>query len=235
MKPAHLRLLIGLLVGFGVLAVSGVLALRFLVVHTWTVPSSSMYPAINAGDLISGYQWSYLSAASAAKATQRGDVVIFRHPEQGSDVLHRVVGLPGDTIDVLASGEVHVNGTPLPRCLLGPWPSDALQQVDSVLAFLETQGERRYVVLQSLLARAEPSHAVVPPGDVFVMGDNRDNSWDSRYWGTVPFANLRARVSHIVFAGEDPAVWEKKRLGHEVHASPLLPLSLEPALKNCPP
>ena len=233
MKNSRVRLFLFLLVGVGVLGLVGLVVLRSLVVHTWRIPSGSMYPAFNSGDFVAGLQWPYRSARAAAEATRRGDVVIFSHPEQDADFIKRVVGLPGDTVEVQSLGEVLVNGVLLARCPLGPWPDDAQQRAQSMMAFLETQEDRQYIVLQELNDPRQPSRTVVPPGHVFVMGDNRDNAWDSRFWGAVPFENLRARASRIVFSGADPAVWKKPRLGHEVDASPLVPTSMEAALKRC--
>ncbi|HEX8698901.1 MAG TPA: signal peptidase I [Myxococcaceae bacterium] len=233
MKKTRLRLFLFLLVGAGALGLVGLVVLRSLVVHTWRIPSSSMYPAFNRGDVVAGLQWPYRSAQAAGEAIRRGEVVIFSHPEENRDYLKRVVGLPGDTVEVQAMGDVLVNGVLLERCLLGPWPDDERQQVQSMTAFLETQADRRYIVLQDLSAPRQPSRTVVPPGQVFVMGDNRDNAWDSRFWGTVPFERLRARASRIVFSGANSAVWKKPRLGHQVDASPLVPASMEAALKRC--
>ena len=79
------------------------------------------------------------------------------------------------------------------------------------------------------------THAVVAPGQVFVMGDNRDNAFDSRYAGTVPSENLNARALRVVYSGGDSAVWRKPRLGHEVHGALLVPASMDEALLRCQP
>ena len=235
MKRARFKLLLLSFVGVGVLVFGGLLLLRVMVVHTWRIPSTSMYPAFNSGDVVAGLMWPYRSAQAAVEGTRRGDVVIFTRPEQGQSYLSRVVGLPGDTIETGEQGEVRVNGVSLPRCALGAWPEDERQRVMTLTAFLETQGDRRYVVLQDPSMARSSTHAVVAPGQVFVMGDNRDNAFDSRYAGTVPYENLNARALRVVYPGEDSALWKKSRLGHEVHGAPLVPASMDEALLRCQP
>ncbi len=188
---------------FPVLAV--VLCLRSFVAEPFRIPSSSMMPTLLIGDFILVNKFAYglrLPISNekfiATGEPVRGDVVVFRppqHPDQ--DWIKRVIGLPGDTI-AYRDDTVYVNGTPLRYAGRGRYEGKG-QGMDATGARLMTEAlpGRPHPVLERddrpFFIQGE-GEWTVPPGKYFVMGDNRDNSEDSRFWGFLPEANLRGKA-----------------------------------------
>jgi signal peptidase I len=154
-----------------------------------------------------------------ASAPKRGDIVIFRHGPL--DFIKRVIGLPGDRIQLI-HGTIFINGMPVERHRVadfrghdpcGPAPPDSPPVI--VAQWRETLSNGvSYDTLQCSTTDAFPNGTgvyVVPPDHFFMMGDNRDNSEDSRFpdVGFVPFENLVARAQVIFFSiGDRRAAWE---------------------------
>jgi len=170
-----------------------VLVLRSFVVEPFRIPSGSMMPTLQDGDFILVNKFTYgLRAPVVNKkffgdgAPERGDVVVFRYPEDPAIAyIKRVVGLPGDRL-AYRDKVLYVNGqpavqTPVPD---GPWESQGLQSRS------ERLGEMEHQILVSGYSRNWTWEQVVPLGHYFVLGDNRDNSRDSRFWGFLPEQNL---------------------------------------------
>ena len=183
---------------------------RAMVAQPYIIPSASMAPTLETGDYIWAAKFPYgysnlslpcgemLPAFTYAKTgPARGDVVVYRPPRDPStDYVARIMGLPGDTISV-RSGVAYINGTAVSKTAAGTY-SGALAEFDGGRLFTETLPEgRHYTVLDMLdddfTDNTEPK--TVPDGHYFVMGDNRDNSNDSRFGaGFVPGANIVGKV-----------------------------------------
>jgi signal peptidase I len=173
------------------------LVLRIVLFQPYTIPSASMEPALREGDYIIvskyAYGWSRRSIPFApplfhgrlfAHQPKRGDVVVFAFPPDPSkDFIKRLIGLPGDTIQV-KEGVVFVNGKATPEVRLPPEVSDTA--FDSPLQldrFQESVGKHAFIVYSQNRQQPVENTGVftVPQGCYFMMGDNRDNSLDSRF------------------------------------------------------
>jgi signal peptidase I len=196
------------------------LVLRVLLFQPFTIPSESMEPGLLVGDYVVitkfDYGWSRHSIPFSPplphgmlfqRQASRGDIVVFKRPEDpgGEDVIKRVIGLPGDRIQVMG-GAVYVNGRPIPRTEDGFQrdPGDAGVTVER---FWEQQGAHRYVTLDRGQGHDgdDTGVYVVPEDHYFVMGDNRDNSADSRWpagvgMGFVPAENVQGKARFILLS-----------------------------------
>src|SRR5690606_27225772 len=141
---------------------------------------------------------------------ERGDVVVFKTPsDNATDFIKRVVGLPGDRIQMV-DGVLNINGTPVQMEVLG---TEAGGPRGTITSYRETLPNGvAHEVLDSMVSRADNAEVfVVPAGHYFMMGDNRDNSLDSRFptsqggVGFVPFENLIGRAEIIFFSVEEGA------------------------------
>lgn len=177
---------------FPVLAL--VLVLRSFLVEPFQIPSASMVPTLEIGDfiLVNKYTYGIRLPVTGTKvvdigAPQRGDVMVFFPPHKDMYFIKRVVGLPGDEIRYI-DNKLYVNGQLQPQQLVAALPAPAPQYylMDEVLDGTP----------HAMRKQAEPGRLSqygvwkVPAGHYFMMGDNRDNSSDSREWGPVPEANI---------------------------------------------
>ncbi|MBQ9579215.1 MAG: signal peptidase I [Ottowia sp.] len=203
---------------FPVIAV--VFLLRSFVFEPFRIPSGSMLPTLLVGDLILVNKYTYGlrlpvfgTRLTQGSAVQRGDVVVFRYPPNPRiDYIKRVVGLPGDEVAYL-NKRLSINGRELAIT-----PQDDFLD-ESSMRYFKQWGEQldttqHNIILDgqrpAFIAGASPfpsddqcRYSIegvacrVPDGHLFVMGDNRDNSLDSRYWGFVPHANLVGKAFFI--------------------------------------
>ncbi len=207
---------------------AGVLAVFMLFRTTaygmYHIPSESMLPTLAVGDRISVSKFAYgYSRHSApfsigpdfatptgrvfARLPERGDIVVFKHPRTGQTYIKRVIGLPGDEIR-LAAGRLYINGEPAARNLEQTYRyREHFGGIASVGLFSETlPGGRIHEVLErgDDGAGDEYGPITVPENNLFVMGDNRDNSLDSRFpdpgVGLLPVEYLVGRAERIVFS-----------------------------------
>jgi len=192
-----------------------VLLLRSFLVEPFRIPSGSMMPTLLVGDfiLVNKYAYGIRLPVSHTKIIevsepQRGDIVVFRFPNDPSvDYIKRVVGLPGDRI-AYYNKKLYVNGEPVSLKPLGRYVGAGdNKRYNGALVYEETLGEVRHQILIMPGRGSVEGEYVVPQGHYFVMGDNRDNSNDSRYWGPVPEANLVGRAFFIWMH------WEPGNLG----------------------
>jgi signal peptidase I len=191
--------------------------LRLFVVEAFRIPAGSMIPTLLVGD--------HIFVSKTGYTPRRGDVVVFAYPEdETKDFIKRIVALGGDTIEV-RDNQIHLNGKPIPRRRLpgactyeeADEESGQVEQRPCV-AYEERLDENRFTVIQDAdpVALPPPPMVKVPAGHVFVMGDNRDNSHDSRFWGGVPVANIKGKAS-VIWWSSGPGGTRGDRFWKKIH------------------
>ena len=229
---------------------------RSLLFQPFWIPSGSMKETLLIGDFLFVNKMSYgysryscpfswlcpFSGRLFASEPERGDVIVFKHPVNKADYIKRLVGLPGDTIQ-MKDGILHINGKSSQQVPAGlfeepfagqgsgqRWPMcennpNAEGGECTKSRFLETfpDGSSTHVVLNAGSGSSDNTNVfTVPPGEYFFMGDNRDNSQDSRRpqsvggVGTVPFENFIGRADRVMFSSAGRFVasfwaWRKNR------------------------
>jgi len=225
-------------------------AFRSLVGAPFNIPSGSMLPTLYIGDYLAVAKWPYgfsrynfpfgfpsFEGRVFERLPARGDVVVFRHRTEGNDLIKRVIGLPGDTIEV-RDGRLVLNGREVPRRPLPPTkiavtdnsPCRTVPPASPVMiaagdhavcvyrAYLETlPGGPSYTVLDQNDHGPADNYgpSTVPASHVFMMGDNRDDSLDSRFdafqggIGMVPTSNLIGRATVTFWSTDGSASYLK--------------------------
>ncbi|MDH4567886.1 signal peptidase I [Pseudomonas sp. BN414] len=203
---------------FPVLAI--VLVLRSFLVEPFQIPSGSMKPTLEVGDFILVNKFAYGirlpvldNKVIEVGDPQRGDVMVFRYPSDPNiNYIKRVIGLPGDRIAYSSDKHLTINGQPVAEKLLGEEPGT----LGSANLYEEKLGEAEHLIRKEMKRyRMEPGREwVVPQGHYFMMGDNRDNSNDSRYWndpripkdllGMVPDRNIVGKAFAVWMSWPDP-------------------------------
>ena len=198
-----------------------VFLLRSFLFEPFKIPSGSMIPTLLVGDLILVNKFDYgirlpviNKKIIAIHEPQRGDVMVFRYPlDPREDYIKRVVGLPGDVV-TYNDQKLTINGKPVATQPLGEFYDDDSLRYSPM--FMEHLGKVEHKILVDPKRQAYygpdphtfPLHqnctytvdgvtCKVPPGQYFMMGDNRDNSQDSRYWGFVPDANIVGKAFFV--------------------------------------
>jgi signal peptidase I len=197
-----------------------VFILRSFLFEPFKIPSGSMIPTLHIGDLILVNKFHYgvrlpvvNTKLTEGSAVQRGDVMVFRYPPKPSvDYIKRVVGVPGDEVSYL-NKRLTVNGQPIATKALPDFFDESTMRYFK--HYSENVGAKPHQILQdderpAFIPGADPfpgrdqCHYTVegvtckvPAGHYFMMGDNRDNSLDSRYWGFVPDANIVGKAFFV--------------------------------------
>ena len=210
-----------------IIALAIALVIRTILFQPFTIPSASMEPTLFQGDyiLVSKFAYGYsryslpfsppvLQGRVLARHPQRGDVVVFKLPRDTRiDYIKRLVGLPGDKIQV-TRGVLYINGKALPRQEMSPGVETLpFGMTHTVQRFKETMPNGKSYVTNSYGPDGEADNTdvyVVPAKSYFFMGDNRDNSEDSRFpesvgVGYVPEENLVGRASFVLLSWNDKA------------------------------
>ena len=166
-----------------------VLVLRSFLIEPFQIPSQSMVPTLKVGDFILVSKWTYGIRLPVLRtkiieidSPERGDVMVFFPPHEDRYFIKRVVGLPGDKIHVL-NGVVFINGDKMTQTSV----AEEANSPRSVVMSENLAGVEHLMQKRTSPTRLSLNYsAVVPQGHYFMMGDNRDNSSDSRVWGPVP-------------------------------------------------
>jgi signal peptidase I len=179
-----------------VIAVILALFIRTFVVQAFKIPTGSMEENLLIGDHLLVNKFIFGPSASAVEravlpmaSLKRGEVVVFKYPEEPDrDFIKRVIGLPGETVE-LREKKVYINGTPLN---------------EPYVHFLAPPrvGGTEFNEVTSYDVRERYGPVTVPPNQYFVMGDNRDNSQDSRYWGFLPRELVKGKALVIYWSYE---------------------------------
>ncbi len=170
------------------------LAVRSSVVQAFWVPSGSMLPTIQIGDHIFVNKLAYTVRMPIAdvpltemRAPERGDVVVFVRPDDPkTDLIKRVIAVGGDTVEIRKK-KLFVNG----------------QEVEDAHAHFEEP--------VALGQRDNMRPQTVPPGKFFVMGDNRDKSYDSRFWGFANISDIKGRATFVYWSRDSQTCWDEVR------------------------
>jgi len=199
-----------------------VFLLRSFLVEPFKIPSGSMIPTLLVGDFILVNKYTYGIRLPVVNKKivdinepERGDVMVFRYPDDPTvDYIKRVVGLPGDKVAYL-NKHLTINGREVPLKEAGDFLLK--EKIQYLKQYTETLGKTEHAILVDTSESATLPYAklfpqrenciynnsgvvcTVPPGHYFMMGDNRDNSSDSRVWGFVPEANIVGKAFFIWF------------------------------------
>jgi len=205
--------LIALLIAFGI---------RTIAFEPFNIPSGSMVPTLLVGDylFVSKYSYGYstyslpygvrlFSGRIFGREPERGDVAVFKLPrDPRTDYIKRIVGLPGDRVQV-SGGVLHINGEPVKRERI----EDYFDNEGRAFQYMETLPNGRRHRIRELGDNSIADNTdvyTVPPGHYFAMGDNRDNSQDSRFLrevGFIPVENLVGRAEILFFSTDGTASW----------------------------
>ena len=166
------------------------LIIRSSVVQAYVIPSGSMIGTLEIGDRIMVSKIHYDlklpltgQVILPIRQIKRGHIVVFDHPAKHVDMIKRVIGLPGDHVEIIDKSVV-INGQPL----------------DEPYARYSDQ----WILPREITPRDNYGPTIVPEGKIFVLGDNRDNSYDSRYWGFVNMDSVRGKAGLLLWSW-DPA------------------------------
>jgi signal peptidase I len=204
-----------------------IFVIKPFLVEGYEVPTGSMEETILVGERLLAAKFFYGVRVPFTdrwlyfwQVPQRGEVVVFKYPIDGRNFIKRCIGVPGDTV-VISHKQVYVNRVPLDEPYIvhsdiNELPGYNPERVDRE-AFQETWEERKF--LNSAFVRDNFGPIIVPKDCFFMMGDNRDNSADSRFWGPVPRSHLRGRALFIYWSWDQTAphplwqIWHKIRWG----------------------
>ncbi len=189
-----------------------VFLLRGFIAEPFRIPSNSMMPTLLTGDFVFVNKMSYGLRLPLTNTVllplgevKRGDPVVFRYPNyenipeyKGIDFIKRVIGIPGDVIEY-ANDTLTINGEQVTHIPMGTYQSDkrSANKENGYDIVLEQNNEEGYTILKHPSLFSQPARLVVPEGHYFVMGDNRRNSSDSRFWGFVPDEYILGKAKFV--------------------------------------
>jgi len=181
---------------------------KAFIIGAYRIPSSSMEDTLLKGDFLLATKYNYGLTVpmtthkfwGADRLPERGDIIIFTFPmDHRMDFVKRVIGLPGDTIEV-KNKQLLVNGKPF------------------VTGHEKNTDDLIIPAYSDKAVRDNFGPVKIGPGQVFAMGDNRDNSYDSRFWGPVPIENIKGKALIIYFSWDSDTHWIRLgRFGRMIH------------------
>ena len=196
-----------------------VLLLRSFIAEPFRIPSGSMMPTLLVGDFILVNKFTYgirlpviNKKIIELNEPRRGDIVVFRYPKDPTvDYIKRIIGLPGDKV-VYSNKKLTINDLPVQQVSLGRYQGlgqgEEMSGAEDLLENLT--GVEHRILIRNGTPTVEFVY-IVPEENYFAMGDNRDNSNDSRYWGPVPEANLVGKAFFIWMSWD----WQNKGIGFD--------------------
>jgi signal peptidase I len=206
-------------------AIAVAMALRAFVVEAFKIPSGSMIPTLQVGDHIFVNKFTYGPAIPwthsrvwSRMPPERGDVIVFAYPEHPEqDFIKRVIAVPGDKLEA-RGGHPILNGWEVPSCAAGSYnyteqQDGARHEGEVFVEFLEDEAYLTLYDRQSLQSDYQGPY-FVKPNEVWVMGDNRNNSHDSRAWfggagGGVPYENIKGRALFVWLSVSETIDWSR--------------------------
>lgn len=200
--------------------------IRSFLYEPFRIPSGSLKPTLEIGDFIAVNKFDYgirmpitHQMIYARGKPQRGDIIVFRWPPNPSvDFIKRVIGVPGDHISYV-NKVLYINGEKMPQNLLGT----SLEENEGKISNVELKEENLAGIKHQINQFTDKPDddfrdIVVPAGMYFTMGDNRDDSMDSRFWGFVPDANIVGKASAVWMSwNSDHYSLRWKRIGTKIH------------------
>ena len=194
-----------------------VFVLRSFIVEPFRIPSGSMLPSLYIGDFILVSKFSYgirlpliNQKVFSIGTPKRGEVLVFRYPhDEKTNYIKRIVGLPGDIVDY-KNKRLRINGNVIDLQKSNREDTEqGTQSNEQVRVHIERLGKSSHgILLDTSLGSRDYTRIVVPPDKYFVMGDNRDHSNDSRFWGFVPEENIVGRAFFVWFS------WDSNKNDH---------------------
>jgi signal peptidase I len=229
------------------LIILAVFTFRSVFFEPFRIPSGSMIPTLMIGDFILVNKLAYGLKVPFSDITipftdisfdpiyitspgepKRGDVIVFKYPKDKSiNYIKRVIGLPGDTVEI-RNKIIYINGKPIEA---GEFPGQKIMEdmddkfkVYNLKFFKTTTGKHEHIIQQDNdnYFQVNLDKKTIPKNQYFVMGDNRDFSYDSRYWGTVPHEYVKGRAIFVWFSmifpfGEDKFKFRPWRIGKSIN------------------
>ncbi|MDX2165216.1 MAG: signal peptidase I [Gammaproteobacteria bacterium] len=184
-----------------------VLVLRSFIVEPFRIPTGSLIPTLLPGDFIAVNKFAYgmrlpvvHTKIFSDEEPQEGDIAVFRWPlHPHTDLIKRIVGVPGDKVSYVDK-VLSINGVVQPQKDMGPAVDNYEGDPIQVERYQETINGVTHYIFVNPKVPAQNFSVTVPPNSYFAMGDNRDNSYDSRGWGFVPEENLLGKAFVIWFS-----------------------------------
>ena len=174
------------------------LSFRWILWEPFVIPSGSMETTLLVQDYVVVKKWNYGVRLPFTETwlwgpqlPERGDIVVFKAKDQsGHFLVKRVIGLPGETISIDKNGFIHING-------VGFGYSRKTSSDKDFVVYEEDNGNKSYKVQYFEGLEQEPYELTIPEGEIFMMGDNRNQSADSRYWGALPLNRIMGKLVMI--------------------------------------